>query len=107
MVCNQATERCLAGACKLVICNNMGDANCNGGCCHRRAALARDPLNCGGCGNTCDTDQLCVQGMCQDYFASPSCTTCPCAACGAGTQCCSLQHRGAADLRGRRAACPG
>jgi hypothetical protein len=31
---------------------------------------------------------VCAQGTCSAFFASESCTTCPCAACGTGTTCC-------------------
>jgi hypothetical protein len=30
-----------------------------------------------------------VSGACTNYFTSPSCTTCPCAACGSGATCCA------------------
>lgn len=51
--------------------------------------LSRDPLHCGGCGNVCATDEVCVGGACTQFFATPSCNTCPCTACGAGNSCCS------------------
>jgi hypothetical protein len=33
--------------------------------------------------------------MCQPYFPSPYCTTCPCAACGSTTKCCQTGTAGA------------
>jgi hypothetical protein len=50
--------------------------------------FASDPLNCGTCGNVCQTNELCVHNTCQVYYPSPSCTTCPCAACGTEDTCC-------------------
>jgi hypothetical protein len=103
-VCDQATQRCVAGACQTVVCTSMGASNCSGGC-YTDAQLASDPLNCGGCGCTCDADELCIAGTCQGYFPSPYCTTCPCAACGAGTTCCPAAASAVICVTG--SACPG
>jgi hypothetical protein len=35
-----------------------------------------DPINCGGCGNTCDLSQICQQGICRDW-CPPGQTSCP------------------------------
>jgi hypothetical protein len=64
----------------------------NAGGCFTQQELASSPLFCsnfpGVCGQPCATNQVCAQGVCTDFFASASCTTCPCAACGTGTSCC-------------------
>ena len=59
-------------------------AQCGGSC----VDLQTDPLNCGGCGDTCKADQVCVDGNCEDYFI-PTCTQCPCNECvGDFDNCC-------------------
>lgn len=103
-ICDQATQRCVAGTCQVVTCDNVSASNCSGGC-YTNADFGGDPLNCGGCGNRCDTDELCVAGACQGYFPSPSCTTCPCAACGSGNTCCPMGAAAVICVAG--SACPG
>jgi hypothetical protein len=69
-------------------CFDIGQHNSNG-VCLTDAELATSPLHCGACDNACASNEVCVQGNCERYFPSPACTTCPCAACGAGTSCCT------------------
>jgi hypothetical protein len=50
-----------------------------------------NPLHCGGCGEACDNDQVCVDGNCEDYDAAIGCNSCPCdAQCGGGDACCPV-----------------
>lgn len=67
-------------------------AQCGGAftkCGEACVSVENDPLNCGGCGHTCDNDQVCVQGECRMYRAGVGCTTCPCDQCGGGgSRCC-------------------
>jgi hypothetical protein len=81
-------QRCVDGVCENG-CPGGARTFCpaNGGC-YTQQELNSDPLNCGGCGNVCNADQVCTQGACVGYFTSPACTTCPCTACGTGTTCC-------------------
>jgi hypothetical protein len=65
-----------------------GYTHCPSGICVLDASLLNDPLNCGGCGSVCGPDQVCVVGSCKDYYVSPSCTACPCAACDSAHTCC-------------------
>jgi hypothetical protein len=85
--------RCVAGTCRDIgngMCPAMGlGTGCNGTTCIMPAQFLVDPLNCGGCGQACNVDEVCAQGNCQHYFQSPSCNSCPCAACGVGTSCCT------------------
>jgi hypothetical protein len=83
-----ASPRCIAGACQDTRCSTLGLAFCNGDCIDM-AAFANDPLNCGGCGNVCAAGEVCAAGNCRNYIQPPSCTSCPCAGCGAGTTCCT------------------
>jgi hypothetical protein len=59
-----AQRLCLQGGCARGGCA-VGFADCNGlpldGC---EASLATDPLNCGGCGNSCATAAQCDAGTC-------------------------------------------
>jgi hypothetical protein len=54
-----------------------------------------DPLNCGGCGNQCQQNEVCVAGDCRDYRPAYGCTTCPCAGCAATSACCPKVAAGA------------
>jgi hypothetical protein len=87
--CTMGTNpRCVDGACQDTTCMGIGRTYCNDGGCHTNDSFLHDPLNCGGCGVACQTNQVCAAGMCQTYFPSPFCNSCPCAACGPGTKCC-------------------
>jgi hypothetical protein len=75
----------------------MGAATCPSSytACGARCVLTSfmngDPADCGSCNNTCQRDEVCTMaGACAKYFASPSCNTCPCAACGVGHTCCMM-----------------
>jgi len=71
-------QRCEAGACKSTQCS-AGLTQCNLGN-NRYACVntATDPLNCGGCGQGCNQDEVCVGGACVEYAPAAPCTTCPC-----------------------------
>lgn len=60
----QATSACVGGACRISSCQS-GWANCNvdtsDGC---ETSSGTDPANCGDCGITCATGELCVDGLC-------------------------------------------
>jgi hypothetical protein len=86
---NGQNPRCVNGMCRNATCMNLGMTFCNNSC-YTTQELQRDPLNCGQCGLECQEYELCVEGACQLYFPAPSCTACPCAACGAGTKCCAV-----------------
>jgi hypothetical protein len=65
--------------------------SCGTGSCVLLTSFLGDPANCGSCGNVCARDEVCTAlGTCQKYFASPSCTQCPCEACGSGHTCCPM-----------------
>jgi len=102
--CDTTTQRCNNGACINNFCNNIGLIVCNDGC-YTQAQLNSDPLNCGTCGNACDVSEVCVAGICQTYFPTPSCTTCPCASCDASTICCTVGTNFVICLAGNT--CPG
>jgi hypothetical protein len=83
--------RCVMGVCRDIPLGGcpMGTTGCNGTTCLTNADFLIDPLNCGGCNNACAVGEVCAAGRCQASFQSPSCTSCPCAACGTGTTCCT------------------
>jgi hypothetical protein len=57
--------------------------------------FATDPLNCGGCGNVCTVDEVCVDGNCRFFLDSRGCAQCPCGACnGLGFRCCNYPGDG-------------
>jgi hypothetical protein len=60
----QASSQCFEGICLLESCAD-GWADCDGavenGC---EAAVGKDLMNCGVCGNVCDQDLACVNGSC-------------------------------------------
>ena len=63
---------------------NIGYQCCSGACCHGTCTdLSSNPNNCGSCGHTCGTGQLCQNGQCVN----------PCAAnggtCNGNSDCCS------------------
>jgi hypothetical protein len=90
-VCTQGTNpRCVDGVCMDTTCSGINRTLCGNNGCFTATQLQSDPLNCGGCGFTCQTTEVCVLGMCQTYFPSPSCTACPCDACGSTTKCCKV-----------------
>ena len=82
--------RCVDGQCASPPngCAGIGQTNCNGAC-MTDAELAKSPIHCGACGKVCQSNEVCAQGVCLPYFTSPACDACPCAACLAGTSCCS------------------
>jgi hypothetical protein len=84
-----ANPRCVRGACQDTTCRAIGQAFCNGNCVDP-ASIDTDALNCGGCGNVCVAGEVCAAGNCRGYTQPPSCTSCPCAACGAGAACCTF-----------------
>jgi hypothetical protein len=98
-----ANGRCFAGVCMNMLCSSIGATNCGNNGCITNMDFDTDPLNCGGCGNTCRADEICVQGNCVGYFPPPGCTTCPCAACGSSTACCKV---GAGAICVSGGACP-
>jgi hypothetical protein len=85
-----ANPRCIDGACVDTTCGALGLTFCGagftGGTCLDAMDLATNPLHCGACNNTCNSDEVCIDGDCTDFFTSP---TPGCAACGAGTTCCT------------------
>jgi hypothetical protein len=81
--------RCVDGMCRDTTCASIGRVDCNDGC-YTTAQNNRDPLACGVNCDTCDTNQICAGGSCQDYFPPPSCTSCPCPACGTSATCCPV-----------------
>jgi hypothetical protein len=78
--------KCSTGACVLACPPNTTDCN---GSCLLPDVLLNSPFHCGSCANACAPDDVCAQGTCQQYFTSPSCTSCPCAACGTAHKCCT------------------
>ena len=60
-----AAGRCVLGVCRLECMPNRGD--CNGvyadGC---EVDLRNSASDCGGCGNSCDSDERCRNGACDD-----------------------------------------
>ena len=83
--------RCAGGVC---VADCGGLDRCGDAC----VDFDTDPLNCGGCGDNCSRDQICVAGNCRDFGPALGCTMCPCAACTGDTdQCCTHPTR-ATDL---------
>ena len=60
--------------------------------------LSSDPRNCGECGHSCDTGEVCVNGNCQKGVPATGCAACPCPQCGAGTVCCGIDDPAAAPV---------
>ena len=55
-----------------------------------------DPSHCGGCGDECSGNRVCVNGNCEDWEIAPDCNACPCDACeGDLDQCCEWALLGA------------
>ena len=91
-------QHCTNGTCVNGLACDTGQTRCGGAGvgiafgCYTAQQLASSPLHCsnqpGNCGAACATNQVCAQGTCTDFFASASCTTSPCPACGTGTTCC-------------------
>jgi len=89
-------------------CNN---GSCAGGC---DAALtdctdscvdtATNIEHCGGCGNACGENEMCIQGNCQAFDVRALCTTCPCTDCGNNQACCDDPSYGVVCVDG--ASCP-
>ena len=95
------SSRCLAGSCSFSCAPGFGD--CNGiasdGC---ETSLVDSPANCGACGRSCGSTQVCVSGSCgcsvdltscgsscTDLTADPAnCGGCG-RSCGPGTSCCN------------------
>lgn len=63
------TSACVNGDCVLVACN-AGFADCNGnpadGC---EVNVSADNENCGGCGNSCGSGGICINGVCSGNCA--------------------------------------
>jgi hypothetical protein len=66
---------CAEGAC-VATCPS-GTTTCDGACVDTKTSNS----NCGGCGNKCSVDKVCVGGDCRDYNPVLSCATC-------GDRCC-------------------
>jgi hypothetical protein len=65
--------------------------SCGSGSCVLTSAMMGDPAHCGGCDTVCAPDEVCtLKGVCVKYYASPSCITCPCDACGLTHRCCMM-----------------
>jgi hypothetical protein len=86
-------EECKAGACvsSTTSCGGGGMNRCNvsaGGT--TRASCVNtntDPLNCGGCNNLCNRDELCVGGNCRLYAAAIPGASCNTLLGGGGVLC--------------------
>ncbi len=91
-VCSGGTPVCRAGACVSTgMCGGGGGLrNCSGACVNTRT----DSLNCGACGQVCDVGQLCVDGGCEQYVPATTCTSCPCTACVAPRDLCTVYGTG-------------
>lgn len=82
--CGGGTPFCADGVC-VAMCPR-GTERCGDACVDTES----DPLNCGGCGDSCGADQVCRTGNCRDYEVPAGCAMCPCPACGGDTPtCCS------------------
>jgi hypothetical protein len=81
--CQLPTPSCQAGVC-VAACAEPLHA-CGSSCVDRDT----DPLHCGECGDSCDADQLCVDGDCRRFTPAAGCTTCPCHACDDEDPCCA------------------
>ncbi len=71
---NNAPALCVDGSCVQGDCSgNFVDCDLNpdNGC---EVNTNTDELNCGGCGNTCDQDEVCVSGECRCGGVGPNCT---------------------------------
>jgi hypothetical protein len=91
---------CNGGACTDACSGSLQE--CNGGCVDRD----NDPLNCGDCGNVCDTDQVCVGGECRRFQAVPPATPGdPCDACNGG-RCCTYPGDATLTICVNADACP-
>jgi hypothetical protein len=77
-----------------------GLTNCTGACVNPQSNV----LHCGGCGNDCNRDEVCVNGRCRNYVAPAGCTACPCA-CPSGNACCPAPV-GTAGVCVEGGACP-
>ena len=86
----------MPGACTPVLPTSPCPANytdCKAEGCVLTAAMKGNPIHCGGCNNVCAPNEICTTGAtpsCVKYFASPSCTACPCTACGGDHRCCEM-----------------
>jgi len=99
-VCSGATPVCNNGTCVAQgACAGAGGGTrtCANACVNTRT----DPANCGACGNTCAINEVCDAGNCAPYLGT-SCTTCPCAACGAfmGGSMCTMYGTGVICIGG-------
>ena len=77
---------CAGGAC-VGICP-AGTTNCQGACL-TDPQLQNDVVHCGGCATSCASNQLCIQGACQNAYSAPA-PSCAIVSCGAATVCCTL-----------------
>lgn len=86
-----AGEYCWDGQCTAIACELRSPSA--EGCgssdrdCVPSAALAWNPLHCGGCDEACAGSEVCTQGVCQAYFVPFACTICPCGDCGQNLCC--------------------
>jgi hypothetical protein len=88
---------------------NGDAAACEGGlttCVDQCVDLQVDESNCGSCGDACGGDELCVAGECRHTQTPSGCSTCPCAACSAGTMCCDTVGASGAPLCVEGDRCP-
>ncbi len=79
-VCAGATPICQDGVC-VASCTGGHDL-CNGDCVNTET----HPLHCGGCGNACNADDVCVNGDCRGYDIALGGD---CATCGGNQACCT------------------
>jgi hypothetical protein len=83
VVCEGATPFCQAGVC-VDGCADGFEVCAGGTLCINTDV---DPLHCGGCGEICNSDEVCVEGNCRNYDIAlgGSCDT-----CSGNEACCTL-----------------
>jgi hypothetical protein len=91
-----AELNCVGPAAGTEVCNEADD-DCDG-MIDDGFDLQKDPQNCGKCGKTCGSGEMCCAGNCVNTQTDDAnCGVCGAPKCGAGTKCCSGTCKAVAD----------
>jgi hypothetical protein len=80
-------EVCFEGQCLADCPGGVADCDPDGAACVQDFDF--NPLHCGDCNESCDAEQVCIEGECLDFDLGRQCDTCPCADCRPQQRCCS------------------